>query len=75
MMQVQFNRCVIAAQDPRAPENVLIPDADTTHKFTLAELEALLAECDKELARTNPVVEEKLRLKRKRAAHSAPAER
>ena len=55
MMQVQFNRCVIAAQDPRAPENVLIPDADTTHKFTLAELEALLAECDKELARTNPV--------------------
>ena len=49
MMQVQFNRCVIAAQDPRAPENVLIPDADTTHKFTLAELEALLAECDKEL--------------------------
>ena len=62
MLAVHYNRCVLADLDPTAPENVLIPDAETIQKFTDAELKTLLAACDQELARTNPRVEQKLRL-------------
>ena len=72
MLTVNYNRCVLADLDPTAPQNVIIPDAHAIQKFTDAGLKTLLAACDQELALTNPQVEAKLRMKRKR---SAPAER
>ena len=71
MLAVHSNRCVLENLDPRAPANVIIPDAETIHKYTLAEVKALLVECENELARTNPLVV-KIISERKRLA---PAER
>ena len=71
MLAVHSNRCVLENLDPRAPANVIIPDADTIHKYTLAEVKEMLVECENELDRTNPLVAEIINARKR----LAPAER